>query len=268
MPAVQKRASEIFGKAPSCRLNPDEVVALGAAVQAGLIANDVNLTEVVVTDVSPFTLGVEVSKEFGSDHRTGYFLPIINRNTTIPVSRVERVSTVSPNQTEVLVKVYQGEGRRTEQNLPLGEFHVAGIPRGPAGRPIDIRFTYDLNGILEVEATIVETGAIVSHIIARHVHGMSEKEIASAVAAMKSLKTHPREEARNRFLMRRAERVYQELPVDARRILEMLLTGFEEALELQEPEAIERNRDQLEEFLEAYDGESSGDASDEHDQSF
>jgi len=268
MPAVQKRASEIFGRPASCRLNPDEVVALGAAVQAGLIANDVRLADVVVTDVSPFTLGVEVSKEFASEQRPGYFLPIINRNTTIPVSRVERVATVQPNQSEVHVKVYQGEGRRTEQNLLLGEFQVNGIPRGPAGRPIDIRFTYDLNGILEVEATIVETGASISHIIARHAQGMSEREIAAAVAAMKLLKTHPREESRNRFLIRRAERVYQELPLDGRKLLEQLLTGFEESLELQEPEAIDRHREQLESFLQAHDGDTSGDANDEHDRSF
>ena len=88
MQIVRQRVASLFGKEPQCRLNPDEVVALGAAVQAGLILNDQSLADVVVTDVSPFTLGVEVSKEFAGQARDGYFDPIINRNTTIPVSRV------------------------------------------------------------------------------------------------------------------------------------------------------------------------------------
>src|SRR5262249_32816784 len=150
MPAVVDVVTGLLGKSPHSRLNPDEVVALGAAVQAGLIARDESVQDLVVTDVAPFTLGTSVSKQFGLEHRPGYFLPIINRNTTIPVSRVERVVTVSPNQTEVTVEIYQGESRRVEDNLLLGQFTVKGIPRGPAGQPVDIRFTYDLNGVLEV----------------------------------------------------------------------------------------------------------------------
>jgi molecular chaperone HscC len=86
---------------------------------------------------------------------------------------VNRVSTTTANQTEVTVRVYQGEGRKVESNLFLGEFDVSGIPRGPAGQEIDIRFTYDLNGVLEVEATIVATQRKVSHAITRHARGMS-----------------------------------------------------------------------------------------------
>jgi molecular chaperone HscC len=144
------RVTKLFGQVPHCRLNPDEVVARGAAVQAGLFARNAQLEDLVVTDVSPFTLGVEVSKELGSEQREGYFLPIINRNTTIPVSRMERVSTVHGGQTNVCVRVFQGESRRVEDNLFLGEFNIDGIPRGPAGQQVDLRFTYDLNGVLEI----------------------------------------------------------------------------------------------------------------------
>ena len=90
MPQVIERITELFGREPQCRLNPDEVVALGAAVQAGLIARDEGVRDLVVTDVSPFTLGVGISKRRGLDYADGYFLPIINRNTTIPVSRMHR----------------------------------------------------------------------------------------------------------------------------------------------------------------------------------
>ena len=105
-------------------------------------------------------------------------LPIIHRNTTIPVSRVKRVSTIAPNQTKIRVKVYQGENRRVDDNLLLGEFDVEGIPRRPAGQEVDVRFTYDLNGVLEVEATIVETKHKVTHVITRHARGMSAEQIS------------------------------------------------------------------------------------------
>jgi len=258
MPFVSLRLTELFGRSPTCRLNPDEVVALGAAVQSGLIDRHEHVDDLVVTDVSPFTLGIATSKGFAGEYRDGYFLPIINRNTTIPVSRVERVQTLSPNQTMIAVRVYQGEGRRIESNLFLGEFDVDGIPRGPAGQSVDVRFTYDLNGVLEVEAVIVETKKKVTHVIARHARGMSEAQIALAVAQMQALKTHPREETVNRFLMRRAERIYQELPLLERRFLEQLISGFEEALELREPETIARHREALEEFLERHDGQANG----------
>ena len=260
MPAVRDRVSHLFGQEPRCRLNPDEVVALGAGVQAGLIDRDQSLDDLVVTDVAPFTLGVEVARDIGGQDRDGYFLPIINRNTTIPVSRVERVHTISPNQTAVNVHLYQGECRRVKDNLLLGEFSVDGIPRGPAGQGVDIRFTYDLNGVLEVEATVVATKRKVTHLVTRYAKGLSEHEIARAVREIQALKTHPREETVNRFLLRRAERLYEELSLPLRQQLDMLLTGFEDSLDMQDKAAIEENRQALREFLERIDEEFSGES--------
>ena len=170
--------------------------------------------ELVVTDVAPFTLGIAIAKRLGGDLRDGYFDSVIDRNTTIPVSRVKRYSTVQPNQTALVVSVYQGESRRVEDNLLLGEFEVRGIPLGPAHQPVDVRFTYDLNGVLEVEATIVATKQTVSHVIARHAQGMTDAQIRAAVAAMAKLKAHPRDEEVNRFVLLRAERVFKELPAE------------------------------------------------------
>jgi molecular chaperone HscC len=255
MPAVIDWVTQLFGKPPQRRLNPDEVVAIGAAVQAGLIAREESVKDLVVTDVAPFTLGIEISKSFGVEHRNGYFMPIINRNTTIPVSRMERVCTLRANQTEVNVKIYQGEGRRVEQNLFLGEFTVKGIPRGPAGQEVDIRFTYDLNGVLEVEATVVETRQMFTHVVTKYARGLSQAQIAKAIHEMSKLKTHPREEASNRFLLRRAERVFQELSMEERHQLSDLIDGFEAALEMRETEAIERNRQALQRFLDRQEGD-------------
>jgi molecular chaperone HscC len=249
MPAVVQRLVARFGKEPQRRLNPDEVVALGAAVQAGLIGRNEAVNDMVVTDVAPFTLGVEVSRELGTEHRAGYFLPIIHRNTTIPVSRVKRVSTVTPNQTQVDVKVFQGENRRVENNLLLGSFSVNGIPRGPAGQDVDLRFTYDLNGVLEVEATIVETRKKVSHLITKHARGLTPSQIERAVEEMQAIKKSPREETANRYLLRRAERVYKELPLDEQTELGRLLDGYEAAMEMGDKEAIERFFNAVKEFL-------------------
>jgi molecular chaperone HscC len=249
MPAVVERLLARFGKEPRHRLNPDEVVALGAAVQAGLIGRNEAVSDMVVTDVAPFTLGVEVSRELGAERRAGYFLPVIHRNTTIPVSRVKRVSTVLPNQTQIEVKVFQGENRRIENNLLLGSFTVEGIPRGPSGQDIDVRFTYDLNGVLEVEATIVETQRKVSHLITRHARGLSREQITQAVEEMQSIKRSPREETANRYLLRRAERVYQELPLEDQNALGELLDGFEAALEIGEKDVIGRFFEAVKEFL-------------------
>ena len=253
MPLVVARVRELFGKEPHGRLNPDEVVALGAAVQAGLVGRNAAVNDMVVTDVSPFTLGLEVSKTFGGEMRDGYFDPVIDRNTTIPVSRVKRYSTLYANQTSIKLQIYQGESRRVAENLRLGEFEVAGIPSGPAGESIDVRFTYDLNGVLEVEATVVATKRAITHVIARHAKGLSEAQIRQAVRNMEKLKAHPREESANRFVLTRADRVFKELSADLRRVLGSLIDGFEAALETREPDVMARHREALEEFLAYHD---------------
>lgn len=265
MPAFVERVVKLFGKQPRCTLNPDEVVALGAAVQAGLITGDQSVSDMVVTDVAPFTMGIETSKEFGEELRDGYFLPVINRNTTIPVSRVKRVLTVFPNQTTINVKIFQGESRRVENNILLGNFDVNEIQAGPPGQEIDIRFTYDLNGVLEVEATVVATKRKVSHVVTKHARGLSPGQVKNALAAMQSLKVLAREDAVNRLLLRRAERIYQELPLDARQDLDRLLDGFEQILETGSKEEIAEYRDALAEFLSQFDSEGEGQAADAQD---
>ncbi len=262
MGLVRENVRELFGKEPKCGINPDEVVALGAAVQAGLIGREKSLEDLVVTDVAPFSLGIETSRELGGVRKDGYFMPIINRNTTIPVSRVDHVGTVTPNQTQVRVRVYQGESRRVEDNLFLGEFVVNNIPLGPAGQRVAIRFTYDLNGLLEVEATIEETKETVSHLLTNHAKKLADAEIDRAIKEMQLLKTHPREESKNRYLLRWAERVFRELPLIERQRLEMLLGGFEEALELNDADAIEKHREALEMYLSAHDEPQESDEND------
>lgn len=266
MPTVIDFVQKLFGKQARCRINPDEVVALGAAVQAGLFEQNASLEDVVVTDVCPFTLGIETCKQLGRDYHDGYFLSVINRNTTIPVSRVETVSTLMPNQETVKFRVYQGESRRVEDNLLLGEFQLRGVPRGPAGKAIDVRFTYDLNGVLEVEATIKETGRTASLVITSHAKQMTSEQLKEAVAAMAKLKVHPRDDTVNQYVLRRAERLYKELPPHVRPQLDELLSAFEDALALQDAGPIEEVRQSLELFLSAFDRDESFDADWQKDQ--
>lgn len=252
MPCVIQKVSKQFRREPLVSINPDEVVALGAAVQAGLIDSNKAVDDLVVTDVAPFTMGIEISKEFVSGHKSGYYLPIIHRNTPIPISRIERVYTIKPNQTTVNVSVYQGESRRVEQNLQLAKFSVTGIPRRPDRQPIDIRFTYDLNGILEVEATIVETQSKICRLVIQHTHSMTPAEIKEAVERMQAIKHHPRDETENRSLLLQAERLYTELPLSDQQRLADLLDGFEAVLEINDKSAIEEFRNELRIFLESF----------------
>ncbi|MAC56249.1 MAG: molecular chaperone HscC [Gimesia sp.] len=245
MEAVRGFIREFFGVEPLCTHNPDEVVALGAAVQAALIQDDRAVEDMVMTDVCPFTLGTEIIKEFGRRQVNGYYLPIIHRNTTIPVSREEVVGTVEPNQREMTVNVYQGEGRKVEDNLFLGTMKVTGIPPGPSGKPVHLRFTYDLNGILEVEAFVPETGKKFKTVLTQHAKLTSKVDIDAAVKNLQKLKFYPRDDVKNQHLVRYAERVIGEVSPFQRDELESSIDYFEQSMASGDPEYFEQAKQNL-----------------------
>src|SRR5712675_1303 len=149
MPRIQSLVKELFGKEPHKGVNPDEVVAIGAAVQAGVLAGDVK--DLLLLDVTPLTLAIETLG--------GVATPMINRNTTIPTKKTETFSTAADSQTEVEVHVLQGERPMAAQNRTLGKFKLAGIPPAPRGVPqIEVTFDIDANGILNVTAKDNATG--------------------------------------------------------------------------------------------------------------
>lgn len=144
MPLVQKKVKEFFGKEPNLSVNPDEVVALGAAVQAGVLQGDVK--DVLLLDVTPLTLGLETLG--------GVATPLIERNTTIPTSKSQVFSTAADGQTSVEIHVVQGERPMAADNKSLGRFILDGIPSAPRGVPqVEVKFDLDANGILNVSAT-------------------------------------------------------------------------------------------------------------------
>jgi molecular chaperone HscC len=239
MPNVQDFVREFFSKEPLCKFNPDEVVALGAAIQAALIADDQAVEDLVMTDVCPFTLGIEVSKEFTGEFKQGYFAPIIHRNTTIPVSKEQIFQTIAPNQREINVVVYQGEHRRVEQNLKIGELNVTGIPPGPPGKKFYVRFTYDLNGILEVEAYLLESTRKFRTVLTQHARSFDKAELEEAISKMQALKYYPREDLVNQRLLRYCERLVGEVSPFHRPDLEAAIDSFEAAMSSGEKETVE-----------------------------
>ena len=149
IPLVQKKVSEFFGKDPHKGVNPDEVVALGAAVQAAVLSGDVS--DILLLDVTPLTLGIETLG--------GIMTPLIPRNTTIPTKKSEIFSTASDNQTSVTVHVLQGERQMSSDNKTLGKFNLDGIPPAPRGVPqVEVTFDIDANGIVHVSACDKATG--------------------------------------------------------------------------------------------------------------
>ncbi len=229
MPVLVEHVRNYFNQTAKMDFNPDEVVALGAAIQAALIEQNSAVNDLVMTDVCPFTLGVEIVKNLGGQIQDGYFHPILHRNSTIPISREEVFSTVTPNQREVEVRVFQGDARKVSDNIELGKLSVVGLPPGPAGTPIHIRFSYDLNGILEVEA-YAAGGKKHRTVLTNHVKGLTQEQIAAAIQRLAALKFYPREDLGNQRLARFCERVIGELAPSQREQLDMVLDIYEAAL--------------------------------------
>merc|ERR1712212_390244 len=171
MPKVQDTCKEIFGRAPSKSVNPDEAVAMGAAIQGGVLAGDV--TDVLLLDVTPLSLGIETLG--------GVFTKLINRNTTIPTKKSQVFSTAADGQTQTEIKVHQGEREMAADNKILGQFTLVGIPPAPRGVPqIEVTFDIDANGIVNVSARDKGTGRE-QQIVIQSSGGLSKDDIENMV---------------------------------------------------------------------------------------
>lgn len=224
MPMVRSLVARLFGKLPMATVDPDTTVALGAAVQAGLKARAAALEDTVMTDVCPFTLGVKtaVRTQHSLDTRVS---PIIDRNAVVPISRSSVFNTVSDNQQQVDVEIYQGENLRPEHNVKLGSLIVPVPPRPAEQEKIDVRFTYDINGALEVIATVLSTKVVHSRIFRNEI-GMTDEEVERRFKSLSNIKLEPRDQAENKALIARAERIYAELRGENREMLFATLSQF------------------------------------------
>ncbi len=253
---IRKFVGKLFHNLPDTSINPDEAVALGAAVQGAMKERKDSIKEVILTDVCPFTLGTEVvmEKENGR-FEDGHFCPIIERNTTIPASRTERLYTVNDNQTQIRCKVLQGESRFASNNVLLGEIRVR-VPKGEAGQEaVDVTYTYDVNSILEVEIKVISTGEITKQIIKTNATDMTEEEIQERMEALAYLKIHPRDKEENKLLLLKGERLYEESIGKQRMQVEYAIREFEKVLDTRDDSAIEGARRDFKDFLEEFSEE-------------
>lgn len=256
LPIIRKFVGKIFGRLPNTSVNPDEAVAIGAALQAAMKERNECIKDIVLTDVCPFSLGTEVSvKTMNNKRESGYFCPIIERNTVIPVSRTETFYTAYDNQTRVVVEILQGESRLARNNLKLGEIAVT-VPKGPEGsESIDVTYTYDINSILEVVVKVNSTGEKKKVIIQKGNEKISEEDIKARFEELNYLKIHPRDQEKNKELLFRGERMYEEFTGEDRQIIGNALIQFESILDKQDSILIEQARDELKRILDEIEDE-------------
>lgn len=249
MPMVARLAARMFGRLPLRHINPDQVIALGAVAVAGMKARHQNFKEVVMTDVCPYTLGLEVSERDSSGTLIrGLFSPLINRNSKVPVSREGSYQPIDDNQEVLRLKIFQGESPRVQNNVRLGEIEI-GLRRGRAQEnSVNVRFTYDVNGLLQVEAKEESTGKVHELIIQQNPGLLSAEEIAERLEALKALKVHPREEQANLATIARAERLFGE-HLRARDFIKQRLSEFMGVLEKQDLGHIEQARFEFNKLL-------------------
>jgi molecular chaperone DnaK len=247
MPAIQKVVRDFFGKEPHKGVNPDEVVAVGAAIQGGVLRGDVK--DVVLLDVTPLSLGIETLG--------GVFTKMIDRNTTIPARKTEVFSTAADNQTSVEVHVLQGEREMARYNRTLGKFHLDGIPPAQRGRPqIEVAFDIDANGIVHVSAKDLGTGKE-QKITITSSSGLSDGEIERMVKEAESHSDEDKErrrqvETRNQLdaLVYNTEKTYNEhkekLGPDEKGQLEQALAEAKQALETEDTDKMKQAISRLE----------------------
>nr|MBA3472575.1 Hsp70 family protein [Rubrobacter sp.] len=246
IPAVQEKVKEITGKEPNKGINPDEVVAVGAAIQAGVLAGEVK--DVLLLDVTPLSLGIET--------KGGVMTKLIERNTTIPTRKSEAFTTADDNQGSVEIKVYQGEREMAMYNKLIGNFQLVGLPPAPRGVPqIEVAFDIDANGIVNVGAKDLGTGKE-QRITITASSGLSDADIDQMV---RDAESHAEEDTRRReeadvrnntdnlvySIERSLKDVDGKVDADKRAQIEEALKNTKEALANDDVEEIKRQQEVL-----------------------
>ena len=235
MPLIQKYIRHLFHKAPMVQGNCDELIALGLGLVCGVKERKEEIKDYILTDICPFSLGVATINEADPDR--AYMANIINRNTVLPCSRVRRFYTASDQQDYVV----------------LGKIEISVPPKPKGKEAVDVRFTYDINGILVVDTRVVSTGVVKTHIISQKI---PEAELEERVRELEKLKVHPRDLSENQQMMERLEALYQEVYPEQKEQVQQMIRTFEEFLDGQNPRQIQGYRRYLEKavsVLEYYD---------------
>lgn len=239
MPKVQSTVQSIFGKTPSKSVNPDEAVAMGAAIQGGVLAG--NVTDVLLLDVTPLSLGIETLG--------GVFTKLITRNTTIPTKKSQVFSTAADGQTQVEIKVHQGEREMAADNKMLGQFQLVGIPPAPRGVPqVEVTFDIDANGIVNVSARDKGTGRE-QQIVIQSSGGLSKDEIENMVKRAEEYAEEDKQRKEKVEIVNQAEGVIHDT--------ETKMEEFKDQLPKEESENIKEEMAKLREVLANKDSHSN-----------
>lgn len=254
-PTIRHHVGVLLGKLPFTQINPDEAVGLGAVIQTALKERKEMLDEMILTDVCGYTMGVDYTKEMHHGNlKNGYYAPIIERNTSIPVSKMDTFQTLYDYQEMVRFNIYQGENMMVKDNLKIGEIEVP-VPRAPKGLLLNVRFTYDTNGILEVVAKVPDSNEEKRLVIQNSPNKLTDEEIEKKLEKLKLLKIHPADRAENRLLLARAERLYAESLGDMRGRITELILWFQQELEKQDENNTEKAAQKMSSYLEQLEKE-------------
>lgn len=250
MPLVQKYLESLFKREIRCTVSPDTAVAVGVGIVTGIKSRDDGIKDIVLTDICPFTLGINNYND--ADPYRPIFFPLIERNTTLPASVEHDFYTSVNNQREINISVAQGEKYYFAGNLKLGEITVD-VPPAPAGKEgVTVRLTYDINGILQIDVTRIGTNKTKSKTIISNKQ-LSEDEISRRLAELEKLKIHPRESDEVIYLVARAERLFEESKADTRDIIRERLQYFNSVVESQDLRKIRIACENFKKFLDIAD---------------
>ncbi len=251
MPLVQSYMEQLFDQTPLVTGFSDQLIARGLGLVCGVMERKDEVRDYILTDICPFTLGTGVNNE--ADPKHPYMSAIIERNSILPCSKIRGFSTAADYQSEVKIEILQGEEPYAEDNVQLGVVTVA-VPKKKKGmESVDVRFTYDINGILEVEVTVVSTGKSVKKVLSQN---MDEKELARRMKQLEKLKVHPKDMTENQLILERLQALYEEALPETRDRLMYHIRNFESTLVEQDPRRIRKYREFLEHMiasLEHYD---------------
>ena len=251
MPLVQSYMEQLFEQTPLVTGFSDQLIARGLGLVCGVMERKDEVRDYILTDICPFTLGTGVNNE--TDPKHPYMSAIIERNTILPCSRIQRFSTASDYQKEVKIEILQGEEPYAEDNVQHGLITTM-VPKKKRGQEsVDVRVTYYINGILEVEVTVVSTGKSVTKVLSQN---MDEKEIAKRMKQLEKRQVHPQEMTENQLILERLQALYEEALPETRDRLMYHIRNFESTLAEQDPRRIRKYREFLEHMiasLEHYD---------------
>ena len=251
MPLVQSYMEQLFDQTPLVTGFSDQLIARGLGLVCGVMERKDEVRDYILTDICPFTLGTGVNNE--ADPKHPYMSAIIERNSILPCSKIRGFSTAADYQSEVKIEILKGEEPYAEDNVQLGVVTVA-VPKKKKGmESVDVRFTYDINGILEVEVTVVSTGKSVKKVLSQN---MDEKEIAKRMKQLEKLKVHPKDMTENQLILERLQALYEEALPETRDRLMYHIRNFESTLAEQDARRIRKYREFLEHMiasLEHYD---------------